>query len=173
MSGFARRIIYNMKFNNYLEKLRQKPVKEKERLAIAATAVAFLIFFGIWMLTFSESSKQIAPEQSSSTINDQMGDLKNSMDQGKQSIQDMMQNLPQNSVDLSNPGQDQNMNANNPTGSQNQDLNINQENHNPPVQSPNENNSPAPNNNGQQNDQNSQNPPQNNLPSGGNLPQLP
>jgi len=80
--------------NDYLEKLRQKPEKQRERIAIGATAAAFLIVLVIWLVSFSENSKPPA-DQSTSGVSDQLQNLKDSFGQDKQSIQDMMQNLPQ------------------------------------------------------------------------------
>jgi hypothetical protein len=163
-----------VKFNDYLEKLRRKPARERERIAVIATAAAFLVFFGIWLVSFSENGKEIAPEQSSSSIDEQLGDLKNSIGQGKQSIQDMMQDLPQNqgldgSVAGSQPASDTN-GIPIPSG----DLNTSQNSEASP-QNPtsNENNAVAPDNIEQNTDQNNQNQPQNNSPSGNNIPQLP
>jgi hypothetical protein len=160
-----------MGLQEYLEKLRQKPAREKDRIAIIATAIAFLIFFGIWLVSFSESDKQVAPDQSSSTINDQLGDLKNSIGQGKQSIQDLIQNPPQGGGPT-NPGSN-NQSGSSVNSSPSQDLNTNQNDQTVPSQNPNENKSVLPSNGEQKNSQDSQNPPQNNLPSGTSIPQLP
>jgi hypothetical protein len=96
--------------SDYLEKLRRKPAREKERIAIFATAVAFLFFLGIWMVSFSETTKENSESQAaSSALSSQLEDLKGSVGQGKQSIQNMMQGAQQSGANLNNPGTAQNL----------------------------------------------------------------
>jgi hypothetical protein len=160
-----------MGLQNYLEKLRRKPIREKERIAIIATAVAFLIFFGIWLLSLLESGKQITPAQSSSTINEQLGGLKDSIGQGKQSIQDLIQN-PSQGAGSNNLGTGDQSDGSANSGP-NQDLNTSQDGQNLPSQNTSENNSVLPSNDKQNNNQNSQSSPQEKVPSGENIPPLP
>ncbi|HLM83697.1 MAG TPA: hypothetical protein VK254_00595 [Candidatus Bathyarchaeia archaeon] len=81
-----------MNLHDYIEKLRAKPTREKERIAVIGTVVGFFIFLGIWMLSFKEMNKSAEPQvdQASASLND----LKNNFQDGKDSIQNMMQQLP-------------------------------------------------------------------------------
>jgi predicted PurR-regulated permease PerM len=91
-----------MNFSDYIEKLRRKPARERERIAVFATALAFLVILGIWLVSFSESNKQSTAAQNSPDISNQLDSLKNNFGQSKQSIQDMMQNLPQDTATMDN-----------------------------------------------------------------------
>jgi len=84
-----------MNINDYIEKLRAKPVRERERIAVIATGVAFAVVLVIWLVSFSEMSRNENPEPGSSPVTNQLEDLKQSIGKEKQSIQDMMQGLPQ------------------------------------------------------------------------------
>lgn len=81
-----------MKLKDYIHKLQQKPVRERERIAVIATAIGFAILLVIWIVSFNEMNKQSQPpvDQTSANLND----LKNNFQQGKDSIQNMMQQLP-------------------------------------------------------------------------------
>ena len=81
-----------MSLHNYIEKLRAKPVRERERIAIVATVIGFFIFVGIWIVSFREMNKSTEQpvDQTSASLND----LKNNFQDGKDSIQNMMQQLP-------------------------------------------------------------------------------
>jgi hypothetical protein len=81
-----------MSLHNYIEKLRAKPVRERERIAVIATAVGFAVIFLIWIVSFNEMNKPAEQpvDQTSASLND----LKNNFQTGKDSIQNMMQQLP-------------------------------------------------------------------------------
>jgi len=81
-----------MGLHDYIEKLRAKPVRERERIAVIATAIGFAMIFLIWVVSFKEMNKPVEQpvDQTSASLND----LKNNFDQGKDSIQNMMQDLP-------------------------------------------------------------------------------
>jgi len=81
-----------MSLHNYIEKLRAKPVRERERIAVIATAVGFVLILVIWVISFKEMNKQAEPQadQTSASLND----LKTNFQTGKDSIQNMMQQLP-------------------------------------------------------------------------------
>lgn len=111
-----------MNFSEYIEKLRRKPARERERIAVIATGLAFLVILGIWVVSFSESNKQSTATAPSPEISNQMDDLKNDFEQGKQSIQDMLQSLPQDTSAMDNSaGVDQGAQAN---GTQDTDNNV-------------------------------------------------
>ncbi|OGI25107.1 MAG: hypothetical protein A3J76_02680 [Candidatus Moranbacteria bacterium RBG_13_45_13] len=84
-----------MNIHDYIEKLRAKPRKEREKIAVIATSVSFAIIFVIWLVSFSEMNKNASEEPSSVPITDQLENMRSSMERDKQSIQDMMQELPQ------------------------------------------------------------------------------
>lgn len=81
-----------MSLHNYIEKLRAKPVRERERIAVIATAIGFAVIFLIWIVSFNEMNKPVEQpvDQTSASLND----LKNNFQTGKDSIQNMMQQLP-------------------------------------------------------------------------------
>lgn len=81
-----------MGLQNYIEKLRAKPIRERERIAVIGTGIAFAFIFIIWIVSFKEMNKPIEQpvDQSSANLND----LKMNFQEGKDSIQDMMQQLP-------------------------------------------------------------------------------
>jgi ABC-type antimicrobial peptide transport system permease subunit len=110
-----------MGLQNYIEKLRAKPARERERIAVIATGVAFAVVLVIWLLSFSEMNKNENPESASSPVTNQLEDLKKNIGDDKQSIQDMIESLPQ-STDLnslpseslpSDGSEDQGRNTNN------------------------------------------------------------
>jgi hypothetical protein len=82
----------DMSIKNYIHKLQQKPVHQRERIAVVATMVGFFIFAGIWILSLKEMSRpgETPMDESSASLND----LKNNFQTGKDSIQDMMQQSP-------------------------------------------------------------------------------
>lgn len=82
-----------MNISGYIEKLRTKPTRERERIAVIATGVSFVIIFLIWLVSFNEMNKetQLQPEESSAAS---LNDLKNNFQGGKDSIQQMMEQLP-------------------------------------------------------------------------------
>jgi len=82
--------------NNYIDKLRAKSVRERERIAVIATGVAFAVVLVIWLLSFSEMNKNESPEPATSPVTNQLEDLKKNIGNDRQSIQDMIESLPQN-----------------------------------------------------------------------------
>lgn len=82
-----------MSINDYLEKLRTKPVRERERIAVIATGIAFVIIFLIWVVSFNEMNKSAQPEAENQPA--QLEDLKSNLGSDKASIEEMFQNLPQ------------------------------------------------------------------------------
>ena len=81
-----------MSLKNYIHNLQQRPVRERERIAVIATAVGFAVIFLIWIVSFNEMNKSVEQpvDQTSASLND----LKNNFRDGRDSIQDMMQELP-------------------------------------------------------------------------------
>ena len=112
-----------MNINDYLEKLRAKPVQERERIAVIATGISFAIILLIWLISFSEMNKNENPEPSSSPVTNQLEDLKKNIGNDKQSIQDMLQSLPQSADQNNAPAE---IPQDNGTGDQNQDENDSQ-----------------------------------------------
>ncbi|MDD5489766.1 MAG: hypothetical protein PHP25_03765 [Candidatus Moranbacteria bacterium] len=115
-----------MNINDYIDKLRAKPVREREKIAVIATGVAFAVVLVIWLVSFSEMNKNENPEPASSPVTNQLEDLKKNIGDDKQSIQDMLQSLPQNADQnnapaanpQSNSSESQNQNTNNSQNSQ-------------------------------------------------------
>jgi hypothetical protein len=81
-----------MSIKDYIYNLQQRPVRERERIAVIATAVGFAVIFLIWIVSFKEMNKpaEVQADPTSASLND----LKNNFQTGKDSIQDMMQQLP-------------------------------------------------------------------------------
>ena len=86
-----------MSLNGYLEKLRAKPAREREKIAVIATGVAFAVVLVIWLLSFSEMDTKENPEPSSSPVTNQLEELRKNIGNDKQSIQDMIESLPESS----------------------------------------------------------------------------
>lgn len=82
-----------MSINNFIEKLRSRPQKERERIAVVATGVSFAIILVIWLISFSEMNKAVPTENGASTV-DQLKDLKDSATESKKSIEEMWNQLP-------------------------------------------------------------------------------
>jgi len=100
-----------MNINDYIEKLRNKPVHQRERIVIAATVVSFLIILVIWLVSFSEMNKEGQADANPSAV-DQLNGLKNNVGDSKKSIEEMWNQMPgqsgtgmpdQNSVNADNP----------------------------------------------------------------------
>ena len=109
-----------MNLNDYIEKLRAKPERERERIAIVATGISFAIILIIWLISFSEMNKETNKESSASPITNQLEDLKSNIGSDRQSIEEMMQSLPapsDNLNDISGEGLQSN-------GTENQSQNI-------------------------------------------------
>ncbi|MCX6766793.1 MAG: hypothetical protein NT170_03385 [Candidatus Moranbacteria bacterium] len=81
-----------MNLHEYIEKLRAKPVRERERIAVIATAVGFAVIFLIWIVSFNEMNKPVETQADPTSAS--LNDLKNNFQTGKDSIQNMMQQLP-------------------------------------------------------------------------------
>lgn len=80
-----------MNFNDYLDKLRSRPVHERQRIAVIATGVVFSIIFLIWIVSFSEMNKIANEEAESASLSDQLEEMKNQAGGEDQSIEEMMQ----------------------------------------------------------------------------------
>ena len=97
----------SMSFNDYIEKLRAKPVREREKIAVIATGIAFVVIFLIWLISFSEMNLTASEELNNSPVEDQLEKLRQDASQSKQSIEEMMQALPNstglNSMPSGNP----------------------------------------------------------------------
>ena len=81
-----------MSIHDYIEKLRSKPVHERQRIAAVATGIAFSVIFLIWVVSFSEmnsSSELQAEEQTNPTEN-----FNENSSIGRASIEEMLQGLP-------------------------------------------------------------------------------
>ena len=81
-----------MNLKEYIYKLQQKPVHERKRIAVVATAAGFLIILLIWIVSFKEMNKpaETQTDETSASLND----LKTNFQTGKDSIQNMMEQLP-------------------------------------------------------------------------------
>lgn len=82
-----------MNINDYIEKLRTKPVHQRERIVIAATVVSFLIILVIWLVSFSEMNKEGQADANPSAV-DQLNGLKNNVGESKKSIEEMWNQMP-------------------------------------------------------------------------------
>ncbi|MFA6193523.1 MAG: hypothetical protein WC726_01505 [Parcubacteria group bacterium] len=85
-----------MDLKNYIHKLQQKPVHERKRIAVIATAVGFLVILLIWVVSFNEMNKSVETQvdPASASLNDLKGNFQDNFQTGKDSIQNMMQELP-------------------------------------------------------------------------------
>jgi predicted PurR-regulated permease PerM len=85
-----------MSLHNYLEKLRAKPIHERKRIAVIATAVGFLVILLIWVVSFNEMNKpaETQVDPASASLNDLKDNFQDNFQTGKDSIQNMMQELP-------------------------------------------------------------------------------
>lgn len=118
----------NMSLHDYLEKQRAKPVKERERLAVIWTAAAFAVILVIWVVSFREMSKPEEVQQADPAAAS-LNDLKNNFNDGKDSIQSMMQQLPASPTDGGSDTQNNNQapaddSANNNTNQNNSDAGV-------------------------------------------------
>jgi len=82
-----------MSLHDYLEKQRARPEQERRRLAVIWTAIAFAIILAIWAVSFREMTKPEEVQQADPAAAG-LNELKNNFDQGKDSIENMMQSLP-------------------------------------------------------------------------------
>jgi predicted PurR-regulated permease PerM len=85
-----------MSLQSYIEKLRAKPVHERKRIAIGVTIVGFFLFAAIWVVSLKEMNKSVEPQadQTSASLNDLKNNFQDNLQTGKDSIQNMMQQLP-------------------------------------------------------------------------------
>gem|GEM_PF-1479901 len=85
-----------MNIKDYISKLQQKPVRERERIAVIATAVGFLVILVIWVVSFKEMNKsaETQVDPASASLNDLKDNFQDNFQTGKDSIQNMMQELP-------------------------------------------------------------------------------
>ena len=81
-----------MSLKDYIHNLQQRPVRERERIAVIATAVGFAVIFLIWIVSFKEMNKPVETQVDPTSAS--LNDLKNNFQTGKDSIQNMMQQLP-------------------------------------------------------------------------------
>jgi hypothetical protein len=82
-----------MSIDNFIEKLRSRSPKERERIAFLATGVSFAIILVIWLISFSEMNKKSPVEGDALTI-DQLKNLKDSATESKKSIEEMWNQMP-------------------------------------------------------------------------------
>lgn len=82
-----------MRLKDQITRIQQKPEHQRERIAVIATAVSFLIILAIWLVTFSEMNKNTQPEENSQAT-EQLNDIKSSAGQGKKSIEEMWSQMP-------------------------------------------------------------------------------
>ncbi len=100
--------------NNYIEKLRSKPQRERERIAVVATGISFAIILVIWLVSFSEMNNITTEENSDKTI-DQLKSLKNEATESKKSIEEMWNQIP-SQEDLNSSNQPLETGGENATG---------------------------------------------------------
>ncbi|MFA6285024.1 MAG: hypothetical protein WC643_00650 [Parcubacteria group bacterium] len=81
-----------MNLKDYIYKLQQKPVHERKRIAVIATAAGFLIILVIWVVSFNEMNKSNDSQPGGTSAS--LDDLKTNFQTGKDSIQNMMQEAP-------------------------------------------------------------------------------
>jgi heme/copper-type cytochrome/quinol oxidase subunit 2 len=81
-----------MSIQDYIKKQQQRPEHERRRLAVIWTAAAFVVILVIWVVSFREMNKpaEVQADPSAASLND----LKNNFNQGKDSIENMMQQMP-------------------------------------------------------------------------------
>lgn len=99
-----------MAIKDYIRKLQQKPVRERERIAVVWTAIGFAIILVIWVVSFREifKSTEMSVEQNPATLRD----LKVNFQEGKKSIQDMIRNLPNQTETVNGDNINSNLNNN-------------------------------------------------------------
>ena len=85
-----------MSIHSYIEKLRAKPESARKRIAVIGTIIGFFVFVAIWLVSFKEMNKPV--ESSADPAAASLNDLKNNFQDGKDSIQNMMQQLPASST---------------------------------------------------------------------------
>ena len=95
-----------MNIKDYLHKLQQKPVHERKRIAFFATAAGFLVILLIWVVSFKEMNKSVETQvdPTSASLNDLKGNFQDNFQTGKDSIQNMMQELPSQTLPAGEAG---------------------------------------------------------------------
>jgi len=85
-----------MNIKEYIHKLQQKPVQERKKIAVVATAVGFAVILLIWVVSFNEMNKPVENQgdPASASLDDLKDNFQNNFQTGKDSIQDMIQELP-------------------------------------------------------------------------------
>jgi hypothetical protein len=85
-----------MSLKSYIHNLQQRPVHERKRIAVIATAVGFAVIFLIWIVSFNEMNKPAEQpiDPASASLNDLKDNFQDNLQTGKDSIQNMMQQLP-------------------------------------------------------------------------------
>ena len=85
-----------MNFKEYIHNLQQRPVQERKKIAVVATAVGFAVILLIWIVSFNEMNKPVEnqTDPASASLNDLKDNFQDNFQTGKDSIQDMMQELP-------------------------------------------------------------------------------
>jgi len=105
-----------MKLKDHITRIQQKPEHQRERIAVIATAVSFLIVLAIWLVTFSEMNKSTQPGENSQAT-EQLNDLKSSAGEGKKSIEEMWSQMP-TQEDMTNINEELNSSEYNLDGSE-------------------------------------------------------
>jgi heme/copper-type cytochrome/quinol oxidase subunit 2 len=89
-----------MGIKDYIYKVRHKSESERKRLAVIWTSVAFSIILVIWIISFRETNR-LEPAQAdpaAASLNDLKTDFQDNLQIGKDSIQNMMQEVPASPV---------------------------------------------------------------------------
>jgi heme/copper-type cytochrome/quinol oxidase subunit 2 len=94
-----------MSIHDYIEKQRARPERERKRLAVVWTAVAFSVVLIIWAISFREMNSQTEPQAdpAAASLNDLKTDFQDNLQTGKDSIQNMMQQVPNQTAPADNP----------------------------------------------------------------------
>lgn len=89
-----------MSIQDYIRKQQQRPEHERKRLAVIWTAAAFAVILLIWIVSFREMNKpaEVQADPSAASLNE----LKNNFNQGKDSIEDMMEQMPEQAMPADN-----------------------------------------------------------------------
>ena len=86
-------VICYMNINDYLDKLRSKPVHERQRIAVVATGVAFAVIFLIWIVSFSEMNNSVETQAEQQAPEDNFS-------AEKASIEEMLQGLSEEEMGI-------------------------------------------------------------------------
>ncbi len=82
-----------MNFSGYIENLRKRPAREREKMAVIATGVSFAMIFVIWLVSFGEMNRSAQPPENipADESSGQLENLKNSVGGNEASIEEMLQ----------------------------------------------------------------------------------